>query len=217
VLHRLTIVSALVASTALAQESIPPPAPASVDLSAAASTQASTQSGNAAEHRAGVRTQSNYTNEGSTWWTFGAGASTDFDELSDMNVTAAIEHFVVDDISIIGELALRDFDIPGDDVQAINPAVVFRYHFLGDDHNDWTVFADIGIGVQFSTDDVPQDGTSINFTPRAGVGFTKAISHNWRIQVGARWSHISNGRIFGDDDNPSSDGIMAFVGFTMPF
>ena len=193
--------SLLLAAPAFAQEA-PQSQPAQIDLSAAASTPSP---------------QSSYTNADTTWDTFGAGASTDFDELSDIHVTAAIEHFVVDDISVIGELALRDFDIPGDDVQAINPAIVFRWHFWSTPDNDWTAFADIGIGIQFSTDDVPQDGTSINFTPRAGFGMTKAISDNWRIQFGARWSHISNGRIFGDDDNPSSDGIMAFVGFTTTF
>lgn len=200
--HSILALSLLLAAPALAQD-VPASQPARVDLAGAAESAPSLQS--------------TYTNADTTWYTFGAGASTDFDELSDINVTAAIEHFVVDDVSVIGELALRDFDIPGDDVQAINPAIVFRWHFWSTPDNDWTAFADIGIGIQFSTDDVPQDGTSLNFTPRAGIGMTKAISDNWRIQFGARWSHISNGRIFGDDDNPSSDGIMAFVGFTTTF
>lgn len=198
---------ALSATSAIAQEAASPPAAdtARVDLSAAA------------ENSPTRPDQSQYTNADTTWWTFGAGASTDFDELSDINATASFEYFVDCRVSVVAELAVRDFDMPGDDVQGINPAIVFRWHFWTSDNNDWTAFVDMGIGILLTTDDVPQDGTSINFTPRAGFGITKAISDSWRIQAGARWSHISNGRIFGDDDNPASDGIMLFVGFTTNF
>jgi len=194
----LPVVCLAIASSAFGQEG----QPAQVDLTAAAT---------------GKQTQSQYTNADTGWWTFGVGASSDFDAISDINVMANYEYFVTEDVSVIGEVAIRDFDIPGDDVQAINPAIVFRWHFWSSDDNDWTVFGDIGIGIMLSTDDVPQDGTSVNFTPRVGVGVTKAISDSWRLQAGVRWSHISNGRIFGDDDNPSSDGAMAYIGFTTSF
>jgi hypothetical protein len=162
-------------------------------------------------------TQAAYTQADTSWWTFGAGTSSDFDELSDINATAAYSYFVDDGIEVSAELALREFDQPGDDVWGVNPAIIFRWHFYRSEDNDLTAFADVGIGAMISDDDVPQNGTSLNFTPRAGLGITKAISDQWRFQIGARWSHVSNGRIFGSDDNPASDGIMLFVGFTTTF
>jgi hypothetical protein len=96
----------------------------------------------------------------------------------------------------------------------INPMLVFRRHFALDDARDWSWYVDIGIGVMLSADDIPQDGTSFNFTPRAGTGLTYQVSDDWRLIAGFRWSHISNARIFGDDDNPSSDGVMFSIGLS---
>jgi hypothetical protein len=162
-------------------------------------------------------TQAAYTNADTSWWTFGLGASQGNGTISDGNITAAYSYFVTDGVEVSGELGLRAINQPGDNVYGINPAIIFRWHFWRSENNDWTAFADIGIGAMLTDDDVPQDGTSINFTPRAGVGLTKALGDDWRVQVGARWSHISNGRIFGNDDNPASDGIMLFIGFTTSF
>lgn len=148
------------------------------------------------------------------WLTLGAGTSTDWDELSDINVTAAYSYFVDQDVEFMVELAIREFDMPGEDQIGFNPMMVFRRHFALDDDRDWTWYIDIGIGVMLSADDIPQDGTSFNFTPRAGTGLTYQVSDDWRLIAGLRWSHVSNARIFGDDDNPSSDGVMFSIGLS---
>jgi opacity protein-like surface antigen len=148
------------------------------------------------------------------WLTLGAGTSTDWDELSDINITAAYSYFVDRDVEFMLELAIREFDMPGEDQIGINPMLVFRRHFALDDARDWSWYIDIGIGVMLSADDIPQDGTSFNFTPRAGTGLTYQVSDDWRLIAGFRWSHISNARIFGDDDNPSSDGVMFSIGLS---
>lgn len=184
-------------------------------------SQASGQGGDSGQAAAATtptpQTSADFGTFNTTWWTFGAGTSTDFDELSDINVTIAWSKFVDEDVELMLELAVRDFDMPGDDQIGINPMLVFRKHWkLGEDHT-WTAFADVGIGVMITADDVPQDGTSINFTPRLGGGLTYAINEDWRVVAGLRWSHISNGRIFGDDDNPASDGVMFGVGLTTSF
>jgi hypothetical protein len=69
-----------------------------------------------------------------------------------------------------------------------------------------------------STDDVPNDGTSFNFTPRLGVGFTRQLTDSGiRLEGGLRWAHISNARITGDADNPARDSAMLYVGLIFPF
>lgn len=167
--------------------------------------------------RASRQTSADFGKFDTTWWTFGAGASTDFDEFSDINVTVAWSKFIDEDIEMMIEVAIREFDMPGDDQVGFNPMLDFKKHWkLGEDHT-WTAFADIGIGIMISTGDVPRDGTSFNFTPRFGGGLTYAINDDWRVIAGLRWSHISNGRIYGDDDNPASDGIMFSVGLITSF
>lgn len=104
----------------------------------------------------------------------------------------------------------------GRDAGGINPAFAFRYHFLM--REDWSVYAETGIGLVFSTDDVPEDGTSINFTPRAGVGATVRLGESAaRLDVGVRWQHVSNGSVQGSDDNPSRDSPMIYLGVLFPF
>jgi hypothetical protein len=96
--------------------------------------------------------------------------------------------------------------------------MVFRWHLLHDDHFNWTIFGDVGIGLLFSFDDVPTGGTSFGFTPRAGAGFTHRLGDGeTRLQVGFRYHHISNGRFQGDAQNPSRDSIMLYAGVIFPF
>ncbi|MFN9991847.1 MAG: acyloxyacyl hydrolase, partial [Phycisphaerales bacterium] len=91
-----------------------------------------------------------------------------------------------------------------------------RWHFLNKER--MTVYADLGIGVLFTTDDVPSDGTSFNFTPRAGAGITHRLGDSAnRFELGVRWAHISNARTSGDGDNPSRDSIMLYGGVIFPF
>lgn len=159
---------------------------------------------------------SKYGAEGSRWWTIGGGVANDFSDATDFNLFGAYSYFLADDIEFSAELGLWYYAQTGDDTGGINPNMVLRWHFFN--NQDWTVYADIGIGLVFSADDVPPDGTSINFTPRAGMGVTHALDDSGtRLMVGVRWAHISNARIEGDGENPSRDSVMAYVGVIWPF
>jgi len=153
---------------------------------------------------------------GSRWWILGGGVSNNFSDGTDYNIFGAYSYFLIDDVEFSTELGAWYYAINGDDAQGINPNIVIRWHFYND--GDWTVYADTGIGLAFSTDDVPADGTSVNFTPRVGVGITKALDDSGtRLMVGVRWAHMSNARIFGDGDNPSRDSAMLYAGVIFPF
>lgn len=154
--------------------------------------------------------------EGSRWWTIGTGVANDFSDATDFNLFGAYSYFLADDIEFSAELGLWYYAQTGDDTGGINPNMVFRWHFYND--QDWTVYVDAGIGLVFTADDVPPDGTSINFTPRAGLGFTRALDDSGtRLMVGVRWAHLSNARIEGDGENPSRDSVMGYVGVIWPF
>ena len=159
--------------------------------------------------------------EGSRWWTIlgGWGHGLSDDELNkgdDFNLAGAMSWFIAKDVSVDAELGAWYHSQPGNDAASLNPSMVFRWHFVNT--GDWTVYADIGIGFLVASDEVPSTGTAFDFTPRAGVGFTRRLGESdTRLVVGLRWAHFSNARVLGDDDNPTRDDLMAYGGLTFPF
>lgn len=102
--------------------------------------------------------------------------------------------------------------------------MIFRWHIWHADDYEWSVFGDAGIGILGSFANVPDGGTSFNFLPRLGFGYTRAFnesidgeSRGARWMVGVRYHHISNGRIGGDSSNPARDAICIYAAITIPF
>lgn len=154
--------------------------------------------------------------KGSEWWTLGGGVANNFAKATDYNIRAAWSRFIVKDVEFSLELNAWYFDQPGDKAFGINPAFVFRWHIVNRD--TWSFYTDLGIGTLFTTDVVPEGGTCFDFTPRAGLGFTRLLDDQGdRLQLGARWHHISNARIQGDSGNPSRDGVMFYAAIVFPF
>ncbi len=91
------------------------------------------------------------------------------------------------------------------------------WHFLegriGD--RDWSIFADAGVGLLWTGDDVPPGGTRLNFTPRAGVGGTLGLDDRTRLMLGLRWFHISNAQT--GSDNPGIDALQVVAGLSFAF
>lgn len=110
------------------------------------------------------------------------------------------------------------FNQDGDDAGGFNPHFGFRWHFITEEiSRAYTVYADLGIGLLAATDDVPEGGTTFNFTPRAGVGATIALGDSGaRLDLGVGWHHISNASFDGTDDNPARDGVALWVGVIFP-
>jgi hypothetical protein len=157
-----------------------------------------------------------YGSAGSRWWSVGAGVAHNFDKATDANAFVGYSYFLDQDIEFNAELGFWYSSQPGKDAGAINPNMVFRWHFINT--GAWTVYADAGIGLIFSTDNIPEDGTSFNFTPRAGIGFTRRLTDDGlRLQVGLRWHHLSNARIEGEKNNPGRDSAMLYAGIIFPF
>lgn len=153
---------------------------------------------------------------GSQWWTVGGSVGNDFADSTDVGAFAAFTYFLIDDVEITGQLGVRYYTQPGDDALAVTPQVIFRWHFVNT--GAWTVFAEAGIGLMGSTDNVPFDGTSFNFTPRVGFGFTRRLTDDGvRLIAGLVWSHVSNARIQGDSKNPGLDEPMLYLGIVWPF
>ncbi|MBL8764431.1 MAG: acyloxyacyl hydrolase [Phycisphaerae bacterium] len=196
------------------------PAPLALDLSESYVAQARAERAAAAdqgrEAPPGARTP--FGIAGGQWLSFGVGYGNDFKSNNSYNARAGISWFLADDVQFEVNLNGWYFDQKGDDTGGINPDFFFRWHFWAAENHDWTVYADVGIGLLFAFDNVPDRGTGFNFTPGAGVGFTTRLGEGEnRLQVGVRWAHISNGRISGDERNPARDSIMPYVAIVIPF
>jgi Lipid A 3-O-deacylase (PagL) len=154
---------------------------------------------------------------GSRWWTIGGGVAYDFHSAWDFNVLrVGFSQFLVDDVEFQVELNAWYFDQSGKDAVGINPAMLFRWHFI--DTGKWTVYGDIGIGVLFASSPVPSGGTQFDLMPKIGMGVTYQITDSGvRLQAGVRWHHVSNARIEGDERNPARDAAMIYGAVVFPF
>ncbi|MFG0325765.1 MAG: acyloxyacyl hydrolase [Phycisphaerales bacterium JB037] len=160
-------------------------------------------------------TPERYGKAGQEWLTLGAGAAHNFDDATDMNLFASWSRFLADDFEWMWEGGAWYFAQRDDNAFGANLTMVTRWHFVNRDA--WTVFADAGVGLLTTTDNVPAAGTSLNFTPRVGIGMTARLDDGpARFVAGLRWHHVSNARIFGEDSNPSRDAGFIYFGISIP-
>lgn len=154
--------------------------------------------------------------DGSERWYVHAGGATTLgsDETSRFGlIGAGASHFFADGHSINLELNSMIFDQPGNDAVGLNLSAILRWHFIR--QADWSLYIDGGAGILGTTNDVPAQGSSFNFTPQVGGGTTIRLNDEQRLMVGLRWHHISNGDIYSG--NPGLDTIFGYVGLNLPF
>lgn len=102
-----------------------------------------------------------------------------------------------------------------DDGELAGVDVIFRWYFHRKEN--WALYTDAGLGVVWFSHEFPAaGGTSCNFEPQIGMGFTHRVGSKMWFFAGARWQHISNNNMIGDDDekNVGYDGAMPYFGFS---
>lgn len=85
-----------------------------------------------------------------------------------------------------------------------------RWDFLR--YKGHSLFVESGVGMVFTTEDLPPGGTFWNFTRRRGAGAAIRVHQDARLLLGWRDMHISNGKGFGHPRNPSYDATSFYVG-----
>jgi len=144
-----------------------------------------------------------------------AYASADGGNSTNSNAYVAWNYFLINDLEFSLEAGVWYFNQPGDDQWGGSGTMAFRWHFVN--KRTWSLFLEAGVGLLGASGEVPTGGTSFDFMPRAGGGFTYEFTPGGpRLQAGVRWYHVSNARINGDSNNPASDGVMGFVGVMFP-
>jgi lipid A 3-O-deacylase len=153
--------------------------------------------------------------KGSRRWSLQAGYGVEGKERDNSLALggAGVSWFIADGLSLDLELNGMKFNQSGDDGWGANLNLLFRWHFINE--RDWSMYLDGGAGLLLTANDVPDDGSSFNFTPQAGLGFSFALSDDIRLMTGVRWHHISNANTY--EENPGRDSVMGYVGVSFPF
>jgi hypothetical protein len=142
-----------------------------------------------------------------------AGALDNRNEVLPM-VQLGLNWYVANNVAIgftlDGYYAIQD----GPDAYIGGVSAILRHHFLqwGD---RYSLFADVMGGVSYATEPTPfepKQGTYFNFIFRSGLGATAKINDDMHLMMGLRYFHLSNGRVEGDLENPSINGIEGFAG-----
>jgi len=156
-----------------------------------------------------------FASEGSQRWALLGGWGIDIKHDNDQEIAFGVkwEYFIVDSFAFAPELKLFGFFQDPDDAFGGGLDLLFEWHFLR--YDTWSIYADAGVGLLGSTDDVPPGGSEFNFTPQAGFGVTWDVGNNNRWFLGARWHHISNAGLYSN--NPGRDSIYVYTGLNMPF
>jgi hypothetical protein len=158
---------------------------------------------------------------GSRRWQITGAAATQFDDHFAL-VGVAVSYFIERDFTIDFELnGMYYVQDEGEDTPGINVGMQLRWHFMHDqshgDNPHWTIYADAGLGVLVTADNVPEGGKQFNLTPQVGAGISWLLdeSSDTRLLTGIRWHHTSNANTH--ENNPGANKIMLYAGLNFPF
>lgn len=145
----------------------------------------------------------------------GFGIDDDSDTL--YQAGASIDWFVADWISLDLGLNALYIDQTGDNAFGVNLMLLLRWHFWRNDKVNPTItaYGEGGAGILLTTEDVPFDGTSFNFTPQVGAGMAFDLGDDHWLMTGVRWYHISNAAT--SSNNPARDSLYLYAGISLPF
>jgi hypothetical protein len=155
-----------------------------------------------------------FASKGSRRWYVVGGFGVDATDTGNTMALAGLgfSQFIEQGLSLDLEFAASGYFQEGDDGYGLGAALIFRWHIYS--QPDWTIFFEGGAGLMGTTNKVPADGSGFNFTPQAGIGYTKALDDGARLLLGVRWFHVSNARTF--EDNPGRDHVLGYVGISFP-
>jgi hypothetical protein len=147
------------------------------------------------------------------WYIHGAAAANIDDRKASCFglLGVGISQFFANGHSISAELNNLFFSQNEEDALGLNLAILLRWHFYRQ-HN-FSIFFDGGAGILGTTNNVPIDGASFNFTPQVGGGASIKLKDEKRLLIGLRWHHISHANLF--DNNPGRDSLMGYIGIDL--
>jgi len=151
-----------------------------------------------------------YGAEGSSAFTILVGGGSDLDGAEYAQGIAEYSWFVAEGLGLGLYASGIGVWQPIEDAAGGGVGIDIRWHFLRE--KTWSVYGELGCGVQFTTNDVPADTSDENFTPWAGIGVRQQLEAGTSLMLGVQWFHQSNART--DEQNSGRDSIGAYVGLS---
>ena len=124
--------------------------------------------------------------------------------------SAGVGYYLIDGISLSAEVSGYGISQPVENAAAVAPGIVFRHHLF--DNGNSTFFVDVAAAPFAANERVPDEGTRFNFATQAGIGITQRLGGDSHLMFGARFFHLSNANLEGDDRNPSLNGLSLYAG-----
>jgi hypothetical protein len=131
-------------------------------------------------------------------------------------VTLSYNHYVADRMAVLATATpYRIYNQSDGDIYAGEFQLGLRYHIWETDLGEVPVglYAEALGGLTCAAKSVPEDGSHLNFTQDTGVGLEVELTDDISWISGYRLKHLSNGRLFGDD-NPSQNDHFLYTGLT---
>lgn len=151
-----------------------------------------------------------YGAEGSSAVTVLAGVGSDFDGADYVQGIVEYSWFVAEGLGLGLYASGIGVWQPVEDAAGGGVGLDIRWHFLRQE--TWSVYGELGCGVQFTTSEVPADTSDTNFTPWAGLGVRHQLDAGTSLMLGVQWFHQSNART--DEQNPGRNSVGAYIGLS---
>ncbi|MEY4831802.1 MAG: hypothetical protein RL527_15 [Planctomycetota bacterium] len=151
-----------------------------------------------------------YGAEGSSAFTILVGGGSDLDGADYAQGIAEYSWFVAEGLGLGLYASGIGVWQPVEDAAGGGVGLDIRWHFLRE--ATWSVYGELGCGVQFTNNEVPAGTSDTNFAPWAGVGVRHQLDGSTSLMLGVQWFHQSNART--DEQNPGRDSIGAYVGLS---
>lgn len=162
------------------------------------------------ERRLGVAGSYGEPIKGDVIWPEGDGRA------SNAGVTVSYDHYVADRTSIrVAATPYRVYHQSDGDVYAGEFELGARYHFWEFHLADvpFGLYGEVLGGLAGGGRSIPEDGSHLNFTQGTGLGMEVQLTDDISWTSGYRLRHLSNGRIFGDE-NPSQNDHFVYTGLS---
>lgn len=162
------------------------------------------------EHRLGVTGNYGEPIKGEVIWPDGEGRA------QNGGVSVDYNYYLSDRTAIIAAATpYRTYNQSDGDIYAGEFQLGVRYHFWEFDIAQVPVglYLDLLGGLTGSARSVPEDGSHLNFTQDTGIGMEVQLTDQISWISGYRLKHLSNGRLFGDE-NPSQNDHFVYTGLS---
>ena len=142
----------------------------------------------------------------------GGSIASNFNDINLFRVNGSVSWFVLDGFSVDLELDAGYVNqSEGDDGVGGGAGLMIRWHMVR--QPTWSFYGEFGVGMFFSSVDVPVGTSQVKFSPQFGFGFSFDVAQDLRMMLGARWVHLSNARTTSNNTGFDGLGLYAMLSF----